>query len=125
MTDQNDDSREQGVEFGPLADELEDEEYPMDLETLLERYGDHELGLGDDTATLQTVLESQEMPPTSPPTTYTRASSGWSVTTTRSAGRTTRTAAAERKPRRTARRSRCRQLAARFENEICLIPSAA
>jgi len=46
MTDQNDDSREQGVEFGPLADELEDEEYPMDLETLLERYGDHELGLG-------------------------------------------------------------------------------
>ena len=59
MTDQNDDSREQGVEFGPLADELEDEEYPMDLETLLERYGDHELGLGDDTATLQTVLESQ------------------------------------------------------------------
>jgi hypothetical protein len=59
MTDQNDDSREQGVEFGPLADELEDEEYPMDLETLLERYGDHELGLGDDTATLQTVLGAQ------------------------------------------------------------------
>ncbi|WP_418285274.1 DUF5789 family protein [Halorubrum sp. DTA46] len=60
MTDQNDDSREQGVELGPLADELEDEEYPIDLEELLERYGDHELGLGDDTATLQTVLEPQE-----------------------------------------------------------------
>lgn len=94
----------------------------MDLETLLERYGDHELGLGDDTATLQTVLESQG------DATYESAHDvhqsiiGWSVTT-RSAGRTTRTAAAERKPRRTARRSRCRQLAARFENEICLIPS--
>ncbi|WP_418279804.1 DUF5789 family protein [Halorubrum sp. DTA98] len=59
-TDQNDDSREQGVELGPLADELEDEEYPIDLETLLERYGDYELGLGDDTTTLQTVLESQD-----------------------------------------------------------------
>lgn len=59
MTDQNEDSREQGVEFGPLADDLEDEEYPIDLEELLERYGDHELGLGDDTATLQTVLEPQ------------------------------------------------------------------
>lgn len=60
MTDQNDDSREQGVELGPLADELEDEEYPIELEELLERYGDHELGLGDDTTTLQTVLEPQE-----------------------------------------------------------------
>lgn len=58
-TDQDDDSREQGVELGPLADELDDEEYPIDLETLLERYGDHELGLGDDTVTLLTVLESQ------------------------------------------------------------------
>ncbi len=58
-TDQNDESREQGVEFGSLADDLEDEEYPIDTEALLERYGDRELGLGDDTATLQTVLEPQ------------------------------------------------------------------
>ncbi|EMA68173.1 hypothetical protein C461_06314 [Halorubrum aidingense JCM 13560] len=59
MTTNQGDDREQGVEFGPLADDLEDEEYPMDLETLLERYGDRELGLGDDTATLRTVLGSQ------------------------------------------------------------------
>jgi hypothetical protein len=58
-TDQDDDSREQGVEFGSLADDLEDEEYPLDQDTLLERYGDRELGLGDDTATLRTVLEPQ------------------------------------------------------------------
>ncbi|AEN05793.1 hypothetical protein Halar_2110 [halophilic archaeon DL31] len=56
-TDQDDNGREQGVEFGPLADDLEDEAYPIDLEAVLERYGDRELGLGDGTATLQTVLE--------------------------------------------------------------------
>lgn len=59
MTDQNEDSRKQGVEFGPLADELEDEEYPIDNAALLERHGDRELGLGGDTTTLRTVLESQ------------------------------------------------------------------
>jgi hypothetical protein len=58
-TDQNEDSREQGVELGPLADDLEDEEYPIDLEAVLERYGDRELGLGDDTTTLRAVLEPQ------------------------------------------------------------------
>lgn len=57
--DQNDDNREQGVEFGELADDLDDEEYPMDTEALLEQYGDRELELGDDTTTLQTVLEPQ------------------------------------------------------------------
>ena len=57
MTDE--DSREQGVEFGPLVDELEDEEYPIDKETLLERYGDRELEMEDDTTTVRTVLEAQ------------------------------------------------------------------
>lgn len=56
-TDQNDESRELGVEFGSLADELEDEEYPIDKETLLERYGDRELEMEDDTTTLRAVLE--------------------------------------------------------------------
>jgi len=59
MTDQNEESREQGVEFGPLADELEDEEYPIDKAALLERYGDRELGLEGETTTLQAVLEAQ------------------------------------------------------------------
>lgn len=58
-TNQDDDSREQGVEFGPLEDDLDDQEYPIDKEALLEEYGDRELGLGDDTVTLQTVLEAQ------------------------------------------------------------------
>ncbi|MFC6771014.1 DUF5789 family protein [Halorubrum pallidum] len=59
MTDENEDSREQGVEFGSLADELEDEEYPIDKAALLERYGDRELELEGNTTTLRTVLESQ------------------------------------------------------------------
>ncbi|EMA64263.1 DUF5789 family protein [Halorubrum lipolyticum] len=58
-TDQDDGGREQGVEFGPLGDDLKDQEYPIDKESLLERYGDRELGLGDDTTTLQTVLAAQ------------------------------------------------------------------
>ncbi|WP_336023319.1 DUF5789 family protein [Halobellus salinisoli] len=56
-SDQNDDSREQGVEFGPLAGEIEDETYPINKETLLERYGDRELDLEGDTTTLREVLE--------------------------------------------------------------------
>lgn len=56
-TDENDESREQGVEFGSLAEELEDEEYPIDKAELLERYGDRELVLEDDTVTLREVLE--------------------------------------------------------------------
>ena len=39
----DDQNREHGVEFGPLADELESEDYPMDNEELLERYGDLEV----------------------------------------------------------------------------------
>lgn len=58
-SDQHDDSRQQGVEFGSLAADLADEEYPMDLATLLERYGDRELALEDDTTTVQTVLGPQ------------------------------------------------------------------
>ena len=56
-TDQSDDSREQGVEFGSLAEELEDETYPLDKAELLERYGDHELVLEDDMTALGAVLE--------------------------------------------------------------------
>lgn len=52
-----DDSREQGVEFGPLADDLEDAEYPMSKAELLETYGDRELELQDGQQTLRDVLE--------------------------------------------------------------------
>lgn len=51
-----DESREQGVEFGPLAEDLEQEEYPMGKLALLERYGDREIVLEDDTEPLESVL---------------------------------------------------------------------
>ncbi|WP_336134915.1 DUF5789 family protein [Natronomonas amylolytica] len=55
----DDDSRRQGVEFGPLAEALEDAEYPMTGAELLETHGDRELELEDGTETLQAVLEPQ------------------------------------------------------------------
>ena len=56
-TDQSEDSREQGVEFGSLAEELEEEEYPISKEELLDTYGDEEIVLEDDTQTLREILE--------------------------------------------------------------------
>jgi hypothetical protein len=51
-----DESREQGVEFGSLRDELESEQYPMEKDALLEEYGSHELELEEEDRTLQEVL---------------------------------------------------------------------
>ncbi|WP_310925605.1 DUF5789 family protein [Halogeometricum salsisoli] len=51
-----DESREQGVEFGSLGDELADDEYPTSKADLLERYGDRELELEDGSQTLREVL---------------------------------------------------------------------
>lgn len=53
----DDESREQGVEFGPLADDLENEEYPMSSEELMDAYGDRELDLQDGGQTLREILE--------------------------------------------------------------------
>lgn len=52
-----DEPREQGVEFGPLADDLENVEYPMSKAKLLETYGDRELELQDGQQTLREVLD--------------------------------------------------------------------
>lgn len=52
-----DESREQGVEFGPLGDELADDEYPMSKEELLDRHGDRELELENGSQTLREVLD--------------------------------------------------------------------
>ncbi|QKY19867.1 hypothetical protein B4589_005535 [Halolamina sp. CBA1230] len=54
-----DDDRKHGVEFGSLADDLENEEYPIDNEELLETYGDRELELQDGSQSLRDVLELQ------------------------------------------------------------------
>ena len=55
-TDDNSDTRDEGVEFGSLAKELEDEEYPIGKDELLETYGDEEIVLQDDTQTLREIL---------------------------------------------------------------------
>lgn len=55
----DEDSREQGIEFGALAEDLEDESYPITHTELLDRYGDRELELASGEATLREVLQSE------------------------------------------------------------------
>lgn len=57
-TESNEDAQDQqmGVEFGSLADELDEEEYPMTTDEVLEKYGDHELNISDGTKTVEEVL---------------------------------------------------------------------
>lgn len=52
----DDNNREQGVEFGELADDLETEEYPIDNAELLDSYGDRSIELQGGEETLQDVL---------------------------------------------------------------------
>lgn len=58
MADESDTTREHGIEFGDLAEDLEEESYPMSHETLLDRYGDRELDLIDDQVTVRETLSS-------------------------------------------------------------------
>lgn len=53
----SDDSRELGVEFGDLADDLESEDYPLSKEELLETYGDREVEMEDNTTTVRELIE--------------------------------------------------------------------
>ncbi|MEA1930851.1 MAG: hypothetical protein U9O06_04800 [Euryarchaeota archaeon] len=53
-TDQG--SRELGVEFGELGEELEAHEYPTTAETLIGEYGDHELELPSGEESFREVL---------------------------------------------------------------------
>jgi len=53
-TDQG--SRELGVEFGELDDELEAHEYPTRVDTLVEEYGDHKLELPNGEESFREVL---------------------------------------------------------------------
>lgn len=59
MATDSDSSREHGIEFGSLVDDLEGESYPLSHETLLEQYGDHELGLVGDQVALREVLSPE------------------------------------------------------------------
>ena len=56
----NDESRQLGVELGDLEDELDELDYPVDNDELLESHGNAELELPDGTTTLEEVLGSME-----------------------------------------------------------------
>ena len=53
----SDDSREMGVEFGELTEDLEDEEFPVGKGALLDDYGDREITMEDDSTTLAELIE--------------------------------------------------------------------
>lgn len=54
-----DDNRVEGIEFGTLEEDLEDESYPISKAELLERYGDRELEHDSGAVRLEDVLESE------------------------------------------------------------------
>ena len=55
MTD--DDTREQGVEFGGFEETMAAMDYPVDTETVVEEHGDAELELPNGTTTIGEVLD--------------------------------------------------------------------
>jgi len=52
-----DDSRELGVELGSLHETLENVSFPVSQDALLDDHGDTELEMGEETATLEGLLE--------------------------------------------------------------------
>jgi len=56
MAEDRDPNREQGVEFGDLAERLERVDYPISNAVLVELHGDEELVLADGSTTLATTL---------------------------------------------------------------------
>lgn len=55
----DDESREQGIEFGALAEDLEEERYPISHADLLTRYGDRELELAGGETKVREVLHPE------------------------------------------------------------------
>jgi hypothetical protein len=51
-----DETREQGVEFGPLTEELKEESYPQEKSALLDEYGERAIELEDGEQTLDQIL---------------------------------------------------------------------
>jgi hypothetical protein len=50
-------TREQGIEFGDLAEKIDTHTYPVTSTDLIEAYGDYELELPDGTRTLRDLFE--------------------------------------------------------------------
>jgi 6-pyruvoyl-tetrahydropterin synthase len=55
-----DESREMGVEFGEFEDTMEEIDYPIDHEELVEQHGDAEFELPDGESTLEEILAPLE-----------------------------------------------------------------
>ncbi|WP_276272067.1 DUF5789 family protein [Haloarcula litorea] len=60
MGDDIDEARVHGVELGDLDSRLSEHDYPASAEEIVERYGDAELDLTDETTTLESVLGPHE-----------------------------------------------------------------
>lgn len=59
-TPDDDRSREIGIDFGPLAQQLENHEYPATSDKLVDTYGDAVLTFQNGEQTLREVFESME-----------------------------------------------------------------
>ena len=53
----SDDSRTLGVELGDLDDDLESHAYPIGEDELFDQHGDREIEMGEETATLEELIE--------------------------------------------------------------------
>jgi len=60
-TSDGNDTREMGIDFGELHGELEQIDYPITREALLEEYGDYEIETPGGAETVQSILGGQEM----------------------------------------------------------------
>ncbi|NEU58871.1 hypothetical protein [Halorussus sp. MSC15.2] len=56
MSESGDDDRTLGLDFSNIEDDLENEEYPISADELLERYGDREIGMSDGSESFREVL---------------------------------------------------------------------
>ncbi|NHN61063.1 MULTISPECIES: hypothetical protein [Halorussus] len=56
MSESGDDDRTLGLDFSNIEDDLENEDYPVSAEELLEKYGDREIGMSDGSESFEEVL---------------------------------------------------------------------
>lgn len=61
VTDSDSNRREQGIDFGELDERVDEGEFPMTTDELIENYGEVELGLPDGTKTVEEVLGSSDV----------------------------------------------------------------
>lgn len=57
MTDDSSETREQGIEFGSLTEDLESESYPLTHKEIRKQYGEHTIEFADGSSTLGEILD--------------------------------------------------------------------